>query len=414
MKNQIKENLNQAAKLEQLYRSNPAAFKRAFTEVYPEIQSELSAQIWIERLRTQPDEITWGSSKDWTFVGVFALLAAFFMQLPDLFSISHDYFFPRNIAFIVMPGLAGYFAFKQGLTWQNAIFPIGVFIVSLVFVNFLPDTATSDTLLLTCLHLPLLLWLMVGHLFSGAQVSATAKRIDFLRFHGDLLVMCAVIMLAGGLFTALTINLFMLIEIKIEDFYFKYLVLSALPSVPLLATLLVQQNPMLVSKISPVVARIFTPLVAVMLLIFLAAFIYSGKDPYNDRDFLLIFNGILLGVMALLVFSVGEATKESASRFQVVFLVVLAFLAILNNGIALSAIGFRLVELGITPNRLAVLGSNVLVMLNLLAVTRELMGLLRGNKNLQDVEAGMTRFLPVYALWAAIVSFVFPFVFMFR
>ncbi len=93
---------------------------------------------------------------------------------------------------------------------------------------------------------------------------------------------------------------------------------------------------------------------------------------------------------------------------------LLAFLAILNNGIALSAIGFRLVELGITPNRLAVLGSNVLVMLNLLAVTRELMGLLRGNKNLQDVEAGMTRFLPVYALWAAIVSFVFPFVFMFR
>ena len=151
-----------------------------------------------------------------------------------------------------------------------------------------------------------------------------------------------------------------------------------------------------------------------MLVIFLAAFIYTGKDPYNDREFLLIFNGILLGVMALLLFSVSEATKESASQFQRLSLIVLAFLAIVNNGIALSAIVFRLFELGLTPNRLAVLGSNMLVLLNLILVTRQLVGLIKGQKNLSDVEAGMTRFLPYYALWAAVVSFVFPFVFSFQ
>jgi hypothetical protein len=226
--------------------------------------------------------------------------------------------------------------------------------------------------------------------------------------------MSAVILLAGGLFTALTINLFNLIDIKIEDFYFRYLVLSVLPSVPLLATLLVHQNPTLVSKISPVIARIFTPLVTVMLILFLCAFIYSGKDPYNDRDFLLIFNGVLVGVMALLLFSVSEATKDSASSFQRFSLLALACLAIINNGIALSAIVFRLYELGVTPNRVAVLGSNVLVLLNLIFVTRQLLGLLKGQKNLDDVEAGMTRFLPYYAIWAAVVSFVFPFVFSFQ
>lgn len=414
MKNQIKEYIHEAATLEQLYRTNPSAFKRAFYEIYPEIQSELSAQIWSERLRNRSEEITWGMAKDWIFVGIAALCIAFFMQLPDLVSISHDFYFPRNMAFIVMPGLAAFFAFKQGLTWKDLGVPFVFMVISVLFINYLPQNTASDTLILSCIHLPVFLWMLVGYVYCGANLSLIDKRIDFLRFHGDLLVMSAVILLAGGLFTALTINLFNLIGIKIEDFYFRYLVLSALPAVPLLATLLVQQNPTLVSKISPVIARIFTPLVTLMLLIFLGAFIYSGKDPYNDRDFLLIFNGILIGVMALLLFSVSEATKDADSQFQRISLVVLAFLAIINNGVALSAIAFRLMEMGITPNRLAVLGSNVLVLLNLILVTRQLLGLLNGQKSLTDVEASMTRFLPYYALWTAIVSFVFPIAFSFQ
>lgn len=414
MTNRIKENVGKPAALENLYRSNPAAFTRAFHEVYPEIQSEVSAQIWLERLKKEPAEITWGVSRDWIFVGIVALFVGFLMQLPDLISISHDFYYPRNMAFIAMPGLAAFFAYKQGLAGKDLMIPFGILVIAVLFINFLPDNPVSNTLILTCIHLPILMWLMVGYIFSGANLNIESRRIEFLRFHGDLLVMCAIILLAGGLFTALTINLFGLIGIKIEDFYFRYLIVSALPTVPLLATVFVQQNPTLVNKISPVIARIFTPLVTVMLVIFLGAFSYSGKDPYNDREFLLIFNAILIGVMALLLFSVSEATKDTRSRFNRVILVVLAFLAIINNGIALSAIAFRLIELGLTPNRIAVLGSNVLVLLNLIFVTRQLLGLLKGQKNLSDVEASMTRFLPYYALWAAIVSFVFPIVFSFQ
>ncbi|MFM6936335.1 MAG: hypothetical protein ACKOXH_01430 [Aquirufa sp.] len=414
MKNRIIENLTKPGELEQLYRSNPARFTEAFNAIYPEIKSDLSAQIWHERLRDSSEEITWGLAKDWLFVAFIALLAAFFMQVPSMFPVVKDIYFARNTAFIFMSGIAAFFAWKQGLHVRQLIFPALIFFASLLYVNVLPVNSVSNTLFLVFIHLPILIWLLVGHVFSGADISMSEKRIDFLRFHGDLLVMGAVIMLAGGLFSALTIGLFTLIDLHIEHFYSQYIIVSALPSVPLLATLLVQQNPTLVSKISPVIARIFTPLVTLMLFIFLGAFIYSGKDPYNDREFLLIFNGILIGVMALLLFSVSESTKDAASRFQRISLIVLAFLAIINNGIALSAIAFRLMELGITPNRLAVLGSNVLVLLNLIFVTRQLLGLLNGQKTLADVEASMTRFLPYYALWAAIVSFVFPLVFSFQ
>ena len=397
-------NISNPAALEQLYRSNPAAFARAFEAVYPQISSQVSAHIWRERLVVSTT--SWGSMSDWLVVGIFALLAGFLMQLPDIFSISHDYYFPRNMSFIVMPGIGAYFAYKQGMSLRQLLAPLAILAASILFINLLPEKST--TLLLTCLHIPILIWLSVGYIFAGSD---PGKRMDFLRYHGDLVVMTTVIGLAGGLFTALTINLFNLIQLKIEDFYFRYLVLSILPSVPLFATFLVRQNASLVSKISPVIARIFTPLVTITLAIFLVAIIYSGKDPYNDREFLLLFNGVLIGVMALILFSLGEATKQNASRVHQYFLFALAVLAIIDNGIALSAIGFRLMEYGITPNRLAVLGSNALVMVHMMITTQKLWSFLKGNERIEAVEKSLTSYLPFYAVWAAIVSFVFPLLF---
>jgi hypothetical protein len=406
MEQQIIQHITEPSVLEQLYRSNPTAFSRAFQAVYPQISDSSTAQVWHERLSVS--STSWGTKGDWVLLTIVALIAAFFMQFPDFFLLDHDRYFPRNISFMVMPGIGAYFAYKQGLSLVHLRAPLLILVSSIVFINLLPEAST--TLLLTCLHIPIMIWLVVGYLFAGNDAS---KRMDFLRYHGDLVVMTAVIGLAGGLFTALTLNLFKLIEIEIEKWYFRYVVLSVLPSVPLLATLLVHQNASLVSKISPVIARIFTPLVTLTLALFLGAILYTGKDPYNDREFLLVFNGILIGVMALILFSLGEATKVNASRIHQYFLFALAVLAILDNGIALSAIGFRLAEFGISPNRLAVLGSNSLVMVHLMIATKKLWGFLRGQNSIEEVERGMTAYLPLYAIWAAIVSFLFPLIFQF-
>jgi hypothetical protein len=407
MENQIVQNIADPAVLEQLYRSNPAIFKRAFEAVYPQISSEVTAKIWKERLAVSTT--SWGSKGDWTLLAIIAAIVAFLMQLPDLFSISHDLYFPRNMSFIVIPGIGAYFSYKQGVGIRDLAWPLFILVASIVYINLLPDGST--TLLLTCLHIPILLWLVVGYIFAGKD---SAKRMEFLRYHGDLVLMTEVIGLAGGLFTGLTLNLFKLIEIDIEDYYFRYLVLSILPSVPLLATFLVRQNASLVSKISPVIARIFTPIVTITLVLFLGAVIFTGKDPYNDREFLLVFNGILIGVMALILFSLGEATKVNASRVHQYFLFALALVAIIDNGIALSAIGYRLVEFGITPNRLVVLGSNALIMVHLMLAAKNVWGFLKGQTTIEEVEKGITSYLPIYAIWAAIVSFLFPLIFQFN
>lgn len=101
------------------------------------------------------------------------------------------------------------------------------------------------------------------------------------------------------------------------------------------------------------------------------------------------------------------------SRFRVVLLVVLACLAWVINLVALSAIIYRIGEWGLTPNRTAVLGANVLLMINLLFMIPKLWKARENEFYLGSAAQMAATFLPVYGAWAFIVSFVFPWLFSF-
>jgi hypothetical protein len=95
-------------------------------------------------------------------------------------------------------------------------------------------------------------------------------------------------------------------------------------------------------------------------------------------------------------------------------LFALSIVTIIVNGIALSAIIFRISEWGITPNRLAVLGSNILILLNLLLMSYRLFKTIKDNNEIDKVGNSIAYFLPVYSLWTIIVTFVFPVIFNFK
>ena len=141
MEQQIIQHIADPVALEQLYRSNPAAFSSAFHSVYPQISSEISAQVWHERLAVS--STSWGSKGDWILLAAIATIVAFLMQMPDLFSISHDLYFPRNMSFIVLPGIGAFFAYKQGLTLRELGAPLFVLVASIVFINFFPEGSTT-------------------------------------------------------------------------------------------------------------------------------------------------------------------------------------------------------------------------------------------------------------------------------
>jgi len=395
MKNDIFIHLDNPKELERLYRQNKTQFKQSFLDVYPQIKDKPMAQFWKERLEDSREEIQFGSKKELIFVLIAALIAGFIAKIPSFTSIGEEFFYSRNVGFIVFPTLIAYFSLKNNLGIQKWMLFGGISLISLLFINLFPNNPNSDTLTLSCIHLLLFLWSLLGFSFVG-EAGHTLKRLDFLRFNGDFVVMSTLILIAGGITTGITIGLFSLIGYQIENFYFENVVVVGLAAVPLVATFLTQTNPQLVSKVSPVIARIFSPIVLVMLVIYLFAIFYSGKDPYNDRDFLLLFNALLIGVMAIIFFSVAEATNTEKGKTEKWIQFLLSVVTILVNAIALSAILFRISTWGITPNRLAVLGSNIFILINLLLVTIKLFGVVTKKSNIVEVGGQIAIFLPVY------------------
>ncbi len=110
------------------------------------------------------------------------------------------------------------------------------------------------------------------------RCSPSWRRLGFLSFNGDLAVMTTIMLIAGSLLALVTFGLFELIDIGLEDFNTRYLLIWGLPAAPIIGTYLVRTNPQLVNRVSPVIAGVFTPLVLAMLVIYLVAVARSYLD----------------------------------------------------------------------------------------------------------------------------------------
>lgn len=411
MKSDILANLDNPEALERMYQVNKPAFERDFNAVYPTLKDKAIAGFWYHRLHYSTTEEHRFSSSEIKVVLLLMVVAGICAKLPEILSLDEEFFYTRNVGFLVFPFLTAYFAYKYPIDRKKWVFIGGLMLAGMVFINLLPNTPTSDTLVLSSIHLVLFLWAATGFAYGDSAGQLMGDRLGYLRFNGDLLVMSGLLAISGFITTGITIGLFSIIGFEIKDFYFNYIVLCLLPGIPLVGAFLTKNIPYLVQKISPVIARLFSPIVLVMLLVYLTAFAISGKSPYHDREFLMIFNALLVGVMALIFFSIAERSKADGSRFEIMVLFLLSAATIMVNSIALSAILFRISEWGITPNRVAVLGANVLMLANLMVITAKLVKVLIRDADLAEVGKSISYFLPIYWLWTAVVAFLFPFIF---
>jgi len=179
-------------------------------------------------------------------------------------------------------------------------------------------------------------------------------------------------------------------------------------SVPIVATYIIKNYTTLTNKLAPIIANIFSPLVLLTAVIFLIALAISEKDLYSDREFLLIFNIMLLGVMAVIVFSISETSTVRKQKFNELILFILSIITVIIDLIALSAIFYRLGTFGLTPNRLAVLGSNILILGNLVLLIIDLYKVNFKISRIREVELTIAKYLPLYLIWILFVVFGFP------
>ena len=140
----------------------------------------------------------------------------------------------------------------------------------------------------------------------------------------------------------------------------------------------------------------------------------SGMDrPRIDikRNALIAFDLLLVVVLGLLLYSLSARDPESPPGLADILQVVLLVSALLADVVALGAIVARISEFGISPNRIAALGENVVLLINLVWSTVLYIRFVREAVPFSALERWQTDYLPVYAVWAAIVVTVFPPVF---
>ena len=166
-----------------------------------------------------------------------------------------------------------------------------------------------------------------------------------------------------------------------------------------------------IENMAPVLTRLFTPLFAAVLVTFLGALLWTGRGVDVERDVLIPSTCSWSWSSACCSTRSPPAIRRSPPGAFDVLQVVLVVSALLADAVALWAIAARITEFGFTPNRVAALGENVILLVNLAWSAVLYIRFLRGRGPFAGLERWQTDYLPVYAVWAAIVVIVFPPVF---
>ena len=410
--NPIIKNMADPHELERMFRKDSEAFKRDFEEAWEQNPNSQILSIWYERLyysETENLEKTSRLKRDFLVMGVLAIMAGTSTRILFHF-IEQNTIAPINLIFGIIPFITAFFVYKSGPR-KNVIFTIVfLLLISAVYLNMLP-LEEKDSIILAYLHFPVFLWVVAGIAFAGDEYSVRGKRLAYLKFNGEFCILYASMAISGMLLSMITMQLFIIIGMDIEDFYFKNIVLFGAAALAVVASYLVSRDLKLAKNIAPYLAKIFSPLVLITLLAYLVTVTWAGKNPFLDRDFLLVFNGILLLVLIVTIFSITESGANEKRNISHYVNLALILLALIIDGVALSAIVFRLSSYGISPNRLAVLGVNLLIFANLIWIMGSYAGFLRNKTGTEAIQDSITKYLPIYGLWAAFVTFAFPLIF---
>ncbi len=389
----------------------------ALDAISSEFAREHSERLW-KQLVMSSTSATHSADKTQTetiVVFVLAVAAGLAIKVPELFGREwgrpgDEMFYARNFSFFVFPLLTGYFVWKRRLNQRTWVWLALPFAAALVFANIYQFPPGSDTEALTALHLPIALWLPVGIAYAGSRWRETGGRMDFVRFSGELLIYYALIALGGGVVLGLTAGMFGAIGIDFEPVFEDWLPCAILGAV-IVASWLVEAKQSVIENMAPVLTRIFTPLFAMALIAFLGTMIGTGRGIDIEREALIVFDLVLVLVLGLLLYSISARDPEARPDVFDRLLVVLLVSALVADAFALAAIGARISEFGFTPNRVAALGENVILLGNLGWSTVLYVRFVRGRGSFASLERWQTAYLPAYSIWAAIVVVGFPPVF---
>jgi hypothetical protein len=255
------------------------------------------------------------------------------------------------------------------------------------------------------------LWLALGVAYTGGRWRDSQQRMNFVRFSGEWFIYYVLIALGGGVLMGITMLLFEAASMDAEPLVTLWILPCGAVGAVVIAGWLVEAKQSVIENMAPVLTMIFTPLFTLMLLAFLGTMAWTGSGINVEREVLIAFDLLLVVVVGLHLYAISARDPQAAPGLFDRLQFVLVVCALLVDAMALWAILARICEFGFTPNRVAALGENLILLANLGGAAILYTHFLRGRRGFASLERWQTTFLPVYLIWAVAVVVVFPIVF---
>jgi len=317
-----------------------------------------------------------------------------------------------NAALLVLPFVTAYFLHKRRAAAVTVGAAVAAYAAAAVLLNVYPFDVDGTTAPIAAIHAAVALWLLgVGIAYAGGRWRSDRRRMDFIRFTGEVVVYYALLALGGGVLVGLCAGAFEAAGVTIDDWLAQTVLPCGAAGAVVVAAWLVEAKQGVIENIAPVLTKVFTPLTVVMLVAVAGAFIASPGVLAVDRSLLLVMDLILVLVVGLVLYALSARERDEPPGIFDALQLGLVVVALLVDALVAVAMVSRVAEWGWSANRVTALGLNVVLLVNLVWSAWLSWGFLRHRHGLGRLERWQTSYLPVYAAWAVAVTVVVPPVF---
>ena len=384
-----------------------------------EFAREHSGRLWKQLVLT-PDADAERAPGGLRSALVLAVLAGLAVHLPRLLGGGLDddglgAVYLRNATLLVLPFLALWFAVRRGLGRRQLLVVAAPFVLAAVLVNAYPwdrgassDAYLAGTELLAAAHLPVVLWFAVATASMGGTWRSHERRMDVVRFTGEWVIYYTLLALGGGVLVGLTALILEPVAPGAVEPMFQWVVPSGAAGAVVVAAWLVEAKQDVVENMAPVLTAVFTPLFAVVLAASAVTYAVVALRGEFHREVLGVFDALLVVVLGLVLYSTSARDPGRQAGLLDRLQLVAVVSALVLDAVVLAAMVVRVGDVGWSPNRVAALGLNLVLLVNLAGAAWLSVRFLAGRAPFHLLERWQTAYLPVYGLWAAAVVVVLP------
>jgi hypothetical protein len=373
--------------------------------VSQEFAQEHTERLW-KQLVTSEEPARRPSPDLWVAIGL-AVGAAFSIRLAiALLSPERA---ALDATLVVLPFVTAYFVFKRRPSPVTVAVVAASYVGVALLLNLYPFETGGSTIVIAAGHAAAGLWLVgVGVAYAGGRWLSDRRRMDFIRFTGEITVYYVLLALGGGVLVGLSAGAFAAAGITIDDVLAETVIPCGAAGAVLVAAWLVEAKQSVIENIAPVLTKVFTPLTVLMLVAVACAYIVSPDVLEVDRDLLLVMDLILVLVVGLVLYALSARDRSEPPGVFDALQLVLIVLALLVDALVAAAMVGRVAEWGWSANKATALGLNVVLLVNLVWAAWLALGFLRKRHGIAPLERWQTSYVTVYAAWAVGVTVLVP------